>query len=96
MTGQPLVHTRYTAPEQLTKPHEVDGRADIYALGVIWYDLLRGSVGDTPITADALVGLGLPGPVALTLGKMLAPRRQARYASADALIADLDGLAVDQ
>ncbi len=92
VTGQPLVQTRYTAPEQISKPHEVDGRADIYGLGVIWYDLLRGSVGDTPITADSLVDLRLPGSVALVLGKMLAPRRQARYISADALITDLEAL----
>jgi serine/threonine protein kinase len=33
----------YMAPEQLTSPDLVDGRADLYALGVTFYDLLTGT-----------------------------------------------------
>ncbi len=34
----------YIAPEQLQRAHEVDGRADIYSLGVVAYELLTGEL----------------------------------------------------
>jgi eukaryotic-like serine/threonine-protein kinase len=39
ITGTPL----YIAPETLTAPDSVDGRADLYALGAVGYRLLTGS-----------------------------------------------------
>ncbi len=50
-TGTSLTHSRqmmgtphYMAPEQWERPNEVDHRADIYALGVILYELLTGEL----------------------------------------------------
>jgi serine/threonine protein kinase/ABC-type transport system substrate-binding protein len=53
LTGSGIVGTpTYMSPEQIQGAKDLDGRADIYALGVIFYQMLTGNVpyqGDTPI-----------------------------------------------
>jgi serine/threonine-protein kinase len=91
--GTPL----YMAPETITRPTEIDHRADLYALGAVAYYLLTGS---PPFQADTLVEicsrhlhatpdspslrLGRPVPPALEalVLRCLAKDRQARPASA--------------
>ena len=43
-TGAQLGTAAYMAPEQIEKPHDVDHRADIYSLGVVFYELLTGEL----------------------------------------------------
>ena len=52
-TGTFLGSPSYMSPEQMTGTH-VDGRADMYALGVTFYQLLTGAL---PFTADSLAKL---------------------------------------
>lgn len=103
--GQAIGTVEYMAPEQLIGG-EVDGRADIYTLGVVMYEMLTGqrpfadttgatslvtAVMTRPVTPpSALIGGAVPRELDAVIVRCLAREPDDRYGSVDELAAALD------
>jgi serine/threonine-protein kinase len=102
--GTTMGTAAYLAPEQAKGQNDLDGRADIYSLGVTLYQLV---LGELPFVAsddkellrmqvlDSLKGAAMKSGkvspmVHYFLEKMMAKDRDVRYASAAELIEDLE------
>lgn len=81
-TGQILGTPNYMAPEQLEAANQVDCRADVYSLGVVFYELLTGQLpkGTFPAPSETTpVGAEID----LVVQKAIEKNRDKRYQSAD-------------
>ncbi len=100
--GRTVGTPTYMAPEQAADSHEIDGRADIYALGVVLYRCLVGRppfVGTTTqilhahvyeqLTIPAEIIESLPPVMVDLLKRMLAKEPNDRYPNASLLADDL-------
>jgi WD40 repeat protein len=106
-TGVVIGTPQYMSPEQALgkRGEELDGRSDLYSLGVVMYQMLT---GDLPFSADTTLallhahafepprsiaevrpGLKLPDSISVLVMRCLEKRREERPASAQALIDEL-------
>ena len=91
-TGKVIGTPNYMAPEQLEHPQDVDQRADIYSLGVVFYEMLTGElpVGRfAPPSQKAGIDPRLDEVVLHTLEK----ERERRTASAEEVRAQVETIA---
>lgn len=111
LTGSAMIGTpAYMSPEQVRGQRDIDGRSDIYSLGVILFEMLAGSGpfrASTPLSVamkhlnDAIPSIrsshpDLPAELDDILSKALEKDRDKRYTSAAELANDLQALIVDE
>jgi ActR/RegA family two-component response regulator len=99
--GQELGSPYYISPEQ-SQGQRVDARTDLYSLGVMFYEMLTGQRPYNGRSAMAIMAQHAGSPIPILppnvamqqalLDRLMAKRPEERYASADALLADLDPL----
>jgi len=103
MIGTP----EYLSPEQ-ADGEEIDGRSDIYSLGVILYEILSGKLpfqGDTPLSLAVkhriekpkdprTVNPQIPESLSQIILKCLEKNREDRYQTAEKLLLDLENIDV--
>jgi serine/threonine-protein kinase PpkA len=53
----------YMSPEQIQGDHEIDGRSDIYSMGVVLFQMLGGEVPFNGTTAASVMMMHLVNPV---------------------------------
>ena len=82
-TNQVLGTAHYLAPEQLSDRNEVDHRVDIYALGVILYELLTGHLPVGNFEPASRVNVQVTPAVDTVLLRALQQRPTARYQSVE-------------
>jgi len=107
LTGEAILGTpAYMSPEQIQGEKDIDGRSDIYALGVLIYQMLSGTapyVSDTPARVmmmhvlEAVPNIqkavaDLPAGVEAVVAKAMAKDPKDRYATTGELAADLEAI----
>ena len=90
-TGARIGTPHYMAPEQVETPEQVDHRADIYSLGVVFYELLTGELPLGRFPAPSIKA-GLDARVDDIVFRALAKERELRQQTADQMKAEVEGL----
>ena len=103
-TGVAIGTPHYMSPEQCAGDRDVDGRADLYSLGVVGYQMLTGELPFTAATTPALLvkqiseppppidrkRAGVPVDLSRAIMRLLAKDPANRFATAAALVQAFD------
>ncbi|HSJ64473.1 MAG TPA: serine/threonine-protein kinase [Gemmatimonadaceae bacterium] len=103
-TGMAIGTPTYMSPEQAVGDKVIDGRSDLYSLGIVAYQMLAGEppfvaantpsmlmkhLSEQPVPIDQRADV--PPDLAATIMTMLAKEPERRFVSANALLMTLDG-----
>jgi hypothetical protein len=103
-TGMAIGTPTYMSPEQAVGDKVIDGRSDLYSLGIVAYQMLAGEppfvaantpsmlmkhLSEQPVPIDQRADV--PPDLAATIMTMLAKEPERRFPSANALLMTLDG-----
>lgn len=105
-TGMTMGTPAYMSPEQFRGEDDLDGRSDVYALGVLFYHMLAGKLPFDAATPHGLMYQHLESPVPdirslhpdypadlqLVFQQALAKQRDARYPTAGAFARDVQAV----
>ena len=104
--GQLVGTELYMSREQALRVEQLDGRSDIYSLGVVLYETLTRTLPYMATGSDSVLSQHINAPVPQLpeseaefqplIDNMMAKDPEDRYASADALIADIQRRYFDQ
>jgi hypothetical protein len=89
-TGMALGTAYYMAPEQRIAAKEVDWRADQYALGVMLYELLAGTLPTGAVRPLDTIRRDVPKRYAQALMRAMEPKPDERFPSLNALLAEIE------
>jgi serine/threonine protein kinase len=99
LTGVPVGTPAYMSPEQAAGATDIDVRTDVWAIGVVLYELMTGKLPYQAANANLLIGkilyeaptpvtawdLSLPGPMVELISRAIQPNRAERYRDAAAM-----------
>lgn len=88
-TSMALGTPDYVAPECLISGTVVDGRADLYAVGVMLYQMLTGEIPRGRFALPTKLVSGLDSRVDKIVDRAMQTQREARYSSAPLLLRDV-------
>jgi serine/threonine protein kinase len=89
-TGMALGTAYYMSPEQRIGSKEIDWRTDQYALGVVLYELLAGTLPTGAVQPIENLRKDLPKRYARALMRAMAPMPEDRFASLSEMMTEID------